>query len=237
MMRFVGIAANCEIVFIESPHFDAHRQASKALRNGANRQAFIVTLRPIVPGEELRWKYSISQSHRLQPCPPSPFSPLPDDENPPPLSPSAAFPRAAATPALGSLPQRLILGDENHLAKVSRAAATPALGSLPQRLILGDENHLAKVSRAAATWALPQHQIAGHKHARAAPKSALAAKTPKPDGVVGDAPSTSATPDRCEGCTCTTACTSIKYCLTPRNLGKRQSGSAATSSNSGKRSL
>lgn len=126
MMRFVGIAANCEIVFLESPHFDAHRKASNSLNNGANRQAFIVTLRPIVPGEELRWKYNHSQTHRLQPCPPSPFSPLPADATPTVLSRAAAFPRAAATVAL---PQRRIFDhhDENPSAKLLRAAAPSAL--------------------------------------------------------------------------------------------------------------
>jgi hypothetical protein len=96
MLRFVGEAANCKIVFHESPHFHEHRKISKDLNNRANKQAFIVTLRTILPGEELRWAYDISQPYRMLAAPPSPFDPITS----PAVKRIRGLPRAAATSGL-----------------------------------------------------------------------------------------------------------------------------------------
>jgi hypothetical protein len=74
-MRFEGVAANCVIVFFESPLFNAHRKAALQLHNCVNMQGFIVTIRAILPGEELRWKYNISQGYRCLPGPTTPTRP------------------------------------------------------------------------------------------------------------------------------------------------------------------
>jgi hypothetical protein len=144
MFRFVGEAANCKIVFHESPHFDAHRKISKSLNNCANKQAFIVTLRPILPGEELRWKYVISQPYRMLPAPPSPAgTPGKTAANAgtpgqatvvPALSEETALPRAATS----ALAQRGIDGhDHTHAHFFAHAMLTlKPLPTLTQPLLL-----------------------------------------------------------------------------------------------------
>ena len=132
MLRFVGDAANCKIVFHESPHFHDHRKTSKDLNNCANKQAFIVTLRVILPGEELRWKYIISQPYRMLPAPPSPAgTPVKAAANAgtpgqatvdPALSGVTALPRAATA----ALAQRRIYGhDHTHAHALAHAHAAP----------------------------------------------------------------------------------------------------------------
>jgi hypothetical protein len=73
-LRSEGVAANCYIVFYESPMFDQHRKVARKLGNCVNWQAFIFTNRAVAPGEELRWKYNISQAYRNLPGPPTPTS-------------------------------------------------------------------------------------------------------------------------------------------------------------------
>jgi hypothetical protein len=59
-----GFAANCELRWLPSPAFESIREASRKLRNYNNYQGFLFARREIAIGEELRWKYSVSQSHR-----------------------------------------------------------------------------------------------------------------------------------------------------------------------------
>jgi hypothetical protein len=144
MLRFVGEAANCKIVFHESPHFHDHRKTSKDLNNCANKQAFIVTLRTILPGEELRWKYIISQPYRMLPAPPSPAgTPVKTAANAgtpgqatvdPALSGVTALPRAATA----ALAQRRIYGhDHTHAHFFAHAMLTlTPLPTLTQPLLL-----------------------------------------------------------------------------------------------------
>ncbi len=62
--HMTGVPPNCCIKFFDSPHFENIRTASKKLGNGNNKQAFIVTMRTILPDEELRWYYNCAQAYR-----------------------------------------------------------------------------------------------------------------------------------------------------------------------------
>ena len=70
-----GIAANCELRFLASPSFEIHREASRKLGNSNNKQGFIFTKRAIREGEELRWKYEITQGYRNDSAPVTPPPP------------------------------------------------------------------------------------------------------------------------------------------------------------------
>jgi hypothetical protein len=71
-----GEAANCELIFLASPLFEHLRKTSNQTGSSNNKQGFIFLKRDTVPGEELRWKYSVAQAHRDS-QPPSPSIVIP----------------------------------------------------------------------------------------------------------------------------------------------------------------
>ena len=93
--QWTGISANCELIWLASPLFDHIRSTSISMGNSNHMQGFLILRRAVVPGEELRWKYSTAQAYRNDPAPPSPTAVLP--------SPIYPHKRSASTAAAAAL--------------------------------------------------------------------------------------------------------------------------------------